>query len=493
VVCRDPSRGCVPVNIFGFNSITPQAGVFLTPPRVSDDEFERQVAGASVSGELFTLPAGAVAVALGAEYRKDSYRFDPSPQDLAGEYGPGSQSRIRGGTDVKEFFGEVRIPIFSEKPLLHSVALEAAARYSDYGGDNSPVGSVFTWKLGGEYAPLNWVRLRSAYNRAIRAPNLNELRAPITRGFSSGSDPCSQSANPSAERKALCVAQGVPQSDIDTFEQSALGVLVQSGGNPNLREERSDTLTVGAVISPPFLDRFNITVDYFKISVDDAIASINANQTLGDCFAVLDANSPTCQAVSRLPNGQIDFVSTQLNNIGAIRVEGLDAQFDYRVPLGGLFQISGEPANLTLQAVASWLFERSVQVLASQDPINCAGRFGNGCIGTGAFGLPDFKLNLSGSYSSGPLSLRLQARMIGAFELYPGATAAVQKADSEWYLDTAVNFRLTEEFEVFGGIDNLLDNKPPILGTALAGDANTDPSLWDVIGRRFFVGVRARF
>lgn len=491
VVCVDPSRGCVPTNIFGFNTITPQAGVFLTPPRVSDDEFVRQVIGASISGTPITLPGGDVAIALGLEYRKDQYRFNPSPQDLAGEYGPGSQSRLAGDFDVKELFGEIRIPIFSGVPFIETLALEGAARYSDYGGDNATVGSVFTWKVGGEYAPVDWLRIRSAFNRAIRAPTLNELRSPITLGFSSGTDPCSASARPSAAQKQLCITQGIAAGDIDTFTQAALGVTARSGGNPNLLEEKSKTFTVGAVISPPFLPRLNITVDYFKISVDGAISSINANQTLADCFNTLLASGPTCQAITRQPNGQIDFVSTQLNNIGSLKVEGIDAQVDYSIPIDG-FSLTGDSANLRLSAVASWMFERSIQVISNAPPIDCAGRFGNGCIGTGAFGIPDFKLNLSSTYNSGPFTLRAQGRMIGEFVLYPGFTAAVQKASPQWYFDLSTNVEIGK-FEVFGGIDNLFDNKPPILGVALSGDANTDPSLYDVIGRRFFVGARVKF
>lgn len=491
VVCVDPSRGCVPTNIFGFNTITPAAGTFLTPPRVSDDEFVRQVIGASISGTPITLPGGDVAIALGLEYRKDQYRFNPSPQDLAGEYGPGSQSRLEGDFDVKELFGEIRIPIFSGVRFIETLALEGAARYSDYGGDNATVGSVFTWKVGGEFAPVNWLRIRSAYNRAIRAPTLNELRSPITLGFSSGTDPCSTSARPSAAQKQLCITQGIAAGDIDTFTQAALGVTARSGGNPNLLEEKSKTFTVGAVISPPFLPRLNLTIDYFKITVDGAISSINANQTLADCFNTLLANGPTCQAITRQPNGQIDFVSTQLNNIGSLKVEGIDAQLDYSIPIDG-FSLTGDTSNLRLSAVASWMFERSIQVISNAAPIDCAGRFGNGCIGTGAFGIPDFKLNLSSTYSSGPFTLRAQGRMIGEFVLYPGFTAAVQKASPQWYFDLSTNVELGK-FEVFGGIDNLFDNKPPILGVALSGDANTDPSLYDVIGRRFFVGARVTF
>jgi iron complex outermembrane recepter protein len=492
VVCRDTSRGCVPVSIFGFNSISTAAADFLTPPRVSNDIFTRQVAGASLSGTLFDLPGGPVAVAVGTEYRKDHYEFFASPLDLANEYGPVSQKNLAGEFDVKEAFGEIRIPILSGQPFFHTLAVEGAARYSDYGGDNAGVGGVFTWKVGGEYAPVEWIRFRSAYNRAIRAPTLNELKAPIVQGFSSATDPCAATGKSAAVR-ALCIAQGVPATDVDTFVQAALGATSRSGGNPNLHEERSKTLTVGGVISPPFIDKLNITVDYFRVRVDGAVAAINVNQTLTDCFTNLDINSVTCRAISRLPNGQLDVISTQSSNIGALQVEGIDAQIDYSLPLGGIFRLNGENASLKLQGIASWLFERSSQVITTLAPVDCAGRFGNGCIGTGAFGLPDFKLNLSATYNSGPLTFRAQGRMIGKFELYPGATAAVTSAPEQWYLDLAATVRPIEHIELFGGIDNLFDNKPPILGTALAGDANTDPSLWDVIGRRFFVGARVRF
>lgn len=489
IVCRVQTLGCVPVSIFGLDTISPEAGEYLTPTRAHNETFERRVAGASLSGEPVQLPAGPVSVAVGTEYRKEIYDFNPSPLDLANEYGPVSQDPINGQFDLTELFGEIRIPIFSDMAFADELALEAAARYGDY----SSVGSVFTWKVGGEYAPVDWVRFRSAYNRAIRAPTLNELFSPISRGFSSGSDPCEASRNPTPAQQDLCVAQGVPRADLPSFTQATLGFNVDSGGNPNLREEKSETFTLGAVISPPFLDRFNLTVDYFNIKVDDAIVSINANQTLDDCFTTLDINSATCQAITRLPSGQVDFISTQLQNIGSLKVEGVDVQADYRFDLPRLFELDGDTASLTLQAVGSWLFERSTQVLAGQEPRDCAGRIGGGCTGTGVFATPDFKLNLSGIYDSGPLTFRLQGRMIGDLSLYPDTVAAVDGAPAEWYVDASAVFRLHEKLELFGGIDNLFDNKPPILGTAIAGDANTDPSLYDVIGRRFFIGTRFAF
>ena len=490
VVCVDASRNCVPVSIFGFDSLTPEAGAFISPNRDSYEIFSRQVGGASLSGELFDLPAGAVAIALGAEYRKDIYDFVPSPQDAAGEYGPSSQSATGGEFDVKEVFGELRIPLLSDVPFAETLAIEGAARYSDY----NTIGGVFTWKVGAEYAPVYWARFRGAFNRAIRAPNLNELFAPISQGYTGGNDPCAAAENPSAAQKQFCVQQGVPAADIDNFAQGTVGYTIETGGNPNLGEEKSDTYTIGAVFRPDFiLPRLNITLDYFNVEVKDAIASINGDQTLRDCYARLDANAPTCEAILRLPNGQIDFVRTNLANLGQLKVNGIDAQVDYRYDLPDAVAIGG-PASLTVQWVGSWLFERSIQTLSGEEPLDCAGVLGGGCGGgTGNILIPDFKMNLSANYESGPLTFRAATRMIGGFDLNPAVTAAVDEIPAEWYVDLFAKLEVLENFELFAGVNNLTDNKPTVLGTALAGDANVDVGLYDVLGRRYVMGFGMRF
>src|SRR3546814_16110605 len=114
----------------------------------------------------------------------------------------------------------------------------------------------------------------------------------------------------------VCSSDLVPRADLPTFTQATLGFNVDGGGNPNLEEEKSETFTLGAVISPPFLDRFNLTVDYFNIKVDDAIVSITANQTLADCFTTLDINSPPFRAITTLPTGQLHFIPTQPQHTG---------------------------------------------------------------------------------------------------------------------------------------------------------------------------------
>jgi iron complex outermembrane receptor protein len=188
--------GCVPVNLFGVGSLPGNSKQWLTPDRNSYNTFERTVAGASLSGALFELPAGPVAAAIGVEYRNDDYQGTVSPFDLAGDYGASSTTSVTGGFDVKEVFGELRVPLLKDIPLVSSLSLEGAVRYSKY----SSVGGVTAYKGGAEYAPISWVRFRGAYNRAVRAPNVGELFAPISVGYTGGTDPCDQ--EPDAQRRA---------------------------------------------------------------------------------------------------------------------------------------------------------------------------------------------------------------------------------------------------------------------------------------------------
>lgn len=488
LVCVNQASGCVPASIFGLGSISAGSAAFLTPQRAHTETFDRTVVGASLSGSLFDLPAGSVAMAFGAEYRKDEYAFQPSPMDVAGEYGAVSQTPMSGDYSVRELFTEFRVPLLSGARFAQSLAIEGAARYSDY----STIGGVNTWKIGLEWAPTDWMRFRSAYNVAIRAPSLNELYSPQSRGFTAGVDPCTASANPSAAQQQLCIQQGVPAADLPNFSQGSVGFERTTGGNPNLSEEKSNTFTVGAVFNIPQVQGLNFAVDYFQVEVEDAITSLSANQMLADCFSQLDPNSTTCRAIIRLPNGQIDDVRSTLQNVGKLKARGLDFQTDYRfsVPWG----IGGNDGNVSLTLLTSWLFERSMQVLSNQPELDCAGYMGGGCGGgTGAIMIPDFKLNLTAGYKSGPLSVRVQSRMIDSFNLRPGLTAAVNKAPRVWYFDSNATFDFNEHVQFFAGIDNLFDKQPPILGTGLAGDANTDVGVYDVLGRRYNAGIRVKF
>ncbi|WP_253201554.1 TonB-dependent receptor plug domain-containing protein [Sphingomonas quercus] len=488
VVCVSGSTGCVPLNIFG--AINPAAAAFVTPERDSRSTFTRSVAGASIAGSLFDLPAGPVSVAVGAEYRRDYYQSNPSPYDLNKEYGSASNNPLAGGYNVKEVFGEIGVPILADMPFFHRLELEAAIRYSKY----SSIGGVVAYKGGVQYAPVSWVRFRGAYNRAVRAPNVGELFVQPGTGFTGGTDPCDITARPSSAVQQLCVAQGVPAGDIATFRQSALGLTSLTTNSGALKAEKSDTYTVGAVISPPFVRNLNFTVDYFNVTVNDAITRPNVQQVINDCLTSLDAAGQSCQSIIRDSSGQIAYIQTNYQNIGYLKVSGIDAQADYRIGLPSFFELGGERAQLSLTAVASWLFNKTQKALSQSVPQDCAGYYGGGCSsGTGGFILPDFKLNLTGAYSSGPVSWRVVGRMIGGLDVYKNVAAYVSHVPAVWYVDSTLTFDVDKRLRLFIGVNNIGDRKPPVLGTTFVGDANVDVSLYDVQGRRYFGGVTFKF
>jgi iron complex outermembrane recepter protein len=487
VVCVTPVFGCVPVNPFGLDSISPAAAAFISPARSSSDLFERTVAGASLAGEFLELPAGPVSAAIGIEYRSDDYEFMPGATDLALEYGSASRGITAGRYDVSEVFGEVRVPLLSEKPFADVLAIEGAIRYSDY----SNFGGANTWRAGLEWGPVDWLRFRSAYNVAIRAPAISELYAPVTEGFSPGNDPCAAIRNPSQAQRDFCVQQGVPAAEANSFVQAALGFSQLSGGNPDLREENSETLTFGAVIRLPWVERFNIAVDYYDIQVDDAVATMNAQTTLDVCYQLLDANSEPCRAITRLPNnGQIYQVRASNSNIGSLAVEGIDLTLDYTFGLGGGIGDGGSEIGLMLQS--GWLFERESQIVGAQ-PIDCAGFFGS-CTAQGAGGSPDFKALFAGTWNTGPLMLRTQLRFFDGLKPLPAIAASTPVvAGSVLYVDLVGQYNFNDTVELYAGVDNAFDEDPPLLTSSWGGDANTDVTLYDVIGRRYFMGLRVHF
>ena len=180
------------------------------------------------------------------------------------------------------------------------------------------------------------------------------------------------------------------------------------------------------------------------------------------------------------------------SNIGSLAVEGVDLTADYTVGLPGALGIGEGGADLALLLNAGWLFERVSQIIGAA-PIDCAGFFGS-CTAQGAGGSPDFKATFMATYDSGPFLFRTQVRYIGGLEPLPAIAATTPVvADSVTYVDFSTVFKIGKSLELFGGIDNAFDEEPPLLTSSWGGDANTDVTMYDVIGRRYFLGVRARF
>jgi outer membrane receptor protein involved in Fe transport len=482
VRCTQEFIGCVPVNFLGINSISPEAAAFISPNHGVTDVLERQVFGGFIAGELFDLPAGPIAAGIGFESRKDSYDFRPDTAAQGGEFGD-PQPPIDESIDVTEFFAEARIPILEGMGIAKYLGAELAVRASDY----STIGNVTTWKAGLEWAPIDSLRIRTMFNQAVRSPNLSELYSAVGIGFTGGDDLCDIDFNPSAAAQAECVLQGVAQADIPTFQHLNVGYGVRSGGNPNLYEESADTFTFGFVYSPNFVQGLNITVDYYDIEITDAVNQLTAQEVVNDCFRAdnLNHSSATCQAIVRFGNGQIDYVDARSLNVASITASGIDLQVDY-----GMDIFNGAALNFSF--LASFPSENKKVAQPGLPGQDCLGIFGGSCSSFNNFIQPDFKSIFSTGYTVGDFSGRLQWRYISDVKLAPGATNPVKTGDAVNYLDLSAEYTFGDHYVLFAGIDNITDEEPPIFGFSIAGDANVDISLYDVLGRRFFAGFRIR-
>jgi len=488
VVCRQQVLGCVPTNPFGLDSVTPEGADFLTPAFEDASILSRQMAGGSISGELFELPAGPVATAFGAEWRDEQFQFRPSPGSAAGEFGGNTNPANEGDFNVVELFMEARVPILRDMPGIESLSIEGAARVADY----STINTNSTWKLGFEYLPIDWVTIRGNYNRAVRAPNLNELFSTTSIGFSPGVDLCDQFENPTQAQRQLCIQQGVPPQDIDTFRQINVGFSSRTGGNENLQKETVDTYTIGAVLTPDFLPGLSLTGDYYLINVDNAIQALAAQQVVDACFDLVDINAPACQAIVRTPDGQIDFVDATFQNIGGLRTSGVDFSATYSMDLPDFLAPSGQSAQLDLQVFATKVFKLETEVPAAPT-VDCAGFFGGPCSGGRGTNLnPDFKMTFNVNYMTGPFRGRIQTRVIGNFDPFEGGTS-LPPISEQVYIDLTLNYQIHENVEFFGIVENLTDNQPPLMGFSAGGDLNTDVATFDAQGLTLNGGVRVRF
>lgn len=483
-------------NIFGQNISTACAqaiGVGAT----AGNKARMQVAQGNVTGSLFALPAGPVGFSLGAEWRKTSARFIPdavlATGDAAGYTGA---LPTNGSVTAKELFGEVRIPLIHDTPLIESLTANAGFRMSDY--SLSGVGTVWTYFYGGEWRVTSDLNVRGQYQRAIRAPSVGELFGGQVSGNNNVNDPCSSRAAASqqtADVRALCIATGVPAALVYTLTvQPAPFVYTVSGGNPNLDAEKADTFTAGVVLTPRFLPRFSASVDYFDISVDGAIGQRGGGpqNVFNLCYYVVrDASSEYCRAIPRdsttgeiLASSPVDILSA---NTGGVKVRGIDFAINYRQPIG--------TSSLALRSNYTYLLEYTntpVQALPLRN--ECVGSFGNTC----GDAKPRWRGTTRATWSVDDFSLSLRHRYLGPvttdrylLPLRQGSattpalsTLAFPRIKSQNYFDISFDVGVADKMRFYGGVNNVFNRDVPNVSSV---------GLYDPMGTELFLGTSFKF
>ena len=524
-VCIDPSGGCVPLDLFNYLAITPDAANFIRADGLEDATTAEQVATASVTGDLgrynLRLPWAkqGVQFAGGVEYRRNSLDFLPDAGIRAGDTTNegGAVPAVNGRFNVSDAFAELQVPVIQDRPFIQDLTLDAAYRFSKYRiATRESQLDTHTYKFGVRYAPDSNIALRASWNRSVRAPDIQELFFPATVTVQQAADPCA-GTTPNATLED-CQNTGVTPAEYGNIAQCASQQCnVRIGGNLNLKPEESITRQLGVVVTPQFLKGFTATVDYYDIVLTGAIGAIPPLAVLGSCLR----NGEFCDKIQRGNNGILfgdptqAFIDATDVNTGFLRSRGLDVNLNYDSYLSDLGL--GDNGRVTLNLNGTYVSDFKHKDTPTSPQYNCAGLFGPVC------GVPSprwrHQSRLTWENPMGVMpgfAASLQWRYIGKTSLdfnhtdnpqlnptgssFDGVDAAIPGIS---YFDLAATYQLpfeNQDVSVRFGVNNVTNRNPPVitlvglpLTTVFAPPSNTFASLYDTLGRVFFVGIHANF
>jgi outer membrane receptor protein involved in Fe transport len=455
------AAGCEPLNIFGEGNPSAAAIDYVTDTAVQSTRMTQHVASLAVQGDLVDLWAGPLAVASGVEFRQDSASGNADPISQALDFYTGPGAPIDGEVEVWEGFVEAVLP------LTDTAELNGAVRLTDY----STSGTVTTWKIGADWEPADWIRLRATRSRDIRAPNIFELFGSPQSSFQSILDP-------------------------QTGAQVLSSVLL--GGNTALQPETADTWTAGVVLQPDIgPGALRLSVDYYDIELDGAISTLGAQVIVNGCN---EGATELCEFVTRDVDGTITQVRNFNLNLNTLITRGWDIEASYSLPLSTFStEMDGDLSLRVLSTI--------VDDLITDAAVDRAGM--NGSPVSQPSGVPRYIVNGYLTYSEGPFSGQMQVRhisggryntsLIGPDE--EGYDPALPNSVNDnrvgaWtYMNLNASYALWRDgdrkAELFGVINNLFAKDPPVDIPSSFGPTNN--VLYDVVGRTYKVGVRVRY
>jgi outer membrane receptor protein involved in Fe transport len=493
-----------------------------------------------------------VAFAVGGEYRKYTARQGADALAKGGDLGGagGATPSIEGGFNVYEAFGELVVPLVSDKPFFNSLTVEGGLRYSSYAVDapGNPSYNTTTFKAGGTWEPVEGLAIRGNFARAVRAPNIFELFSPVNTELTNlGTDPCATlttagavlpgrpAAGPSGELRAVCLAQGANAGNINSIPQPNAGqVNSTGGGNLNIKPETSDSFTIGATFQPAFIPGFSATVDYYNIKVTKAITIPTPGDVIAACFgsnvfspAAGASTTAACTSIRRSPadgglSGDPNVFTglpSTLSNAGAIATDGIDLILNYKTDLT-------DNIGLALSFNGNYTLNNKFNAfVASSASVNreCVGYFSANCGSPGSSPggslQPEYSWSQRTTLSFDKIDVSLLWRHLSAMEQEPldvidggaffngtigasvlgvgGQTVNFGKIKAYNYFDLSTRLNASENLTITISVQNLLDKEPPLTGNNAGSTSfnsgNTFPSTYDALGRRYAVTAKLRF
>ena len=455
---------------FGPDTLSPATVDAIRYRDVSESFYSEDVARAAAVAPLLRLPGGAAETTLGAEFRAEHGQTGVDPVVQAGDQAGGDAAPTSGGWTSNDAFIDLDLPFLKDAPWAHSLQGEASARISD----TNRYSTLYTWKTVLGWAPNRTVRFRATIGLARRPPAITEAFGGSTATAVAATDPCDSAGgelgNPTVARN--CAASGLSPD----FRQSSALVAIENGGNPHLRAEASQSMTLGVVLTPPVIPNLALTVDWYNYSIKDAIDQpddTDPNDITAGCYESANLSSPYCALIARSPagasKGQIENILALDENVGTIKTSGIDVDLSYAHALAG--------GRLSLDWRTIWLLDWRIREIGDVGFTQYAGTF-PGLVDVGSY--TRIRSFASVDYRRGRWNASWQGRLIGGARLLdadPGSTFT--KTEPLFYQDVSVGRRIGRLL-VTAGVDNLFDVQPP---TFVDGVTNTDVNTYDILGR----------
>ena len=526
--CTVNTLGCVPINLFGGPGTISQAMLdFVAIPTFQTAKVEQKVMALSANGEVAILKSplakSPLSLAIGIEQRDvfAGNQSDTSVQTQGEILGSGAPTPDRSGTlKFNETYLEANLPLIQGMTGVQSLSLGAGYRDTEFKTAVGATQNYASWKGGVDWAPMKGLRFRAEQQRATRAPNVNELYAPVVTGLATLSvDPCqgtligpvlpTDTAAVAANKVALttlCRTTGVPLSQVGAVAAPSSNQINNTGGgNPNLQPEKADTTTYGLVWEPAFVDNLSMTLDFWQIKIKDAVSNATTNQVIEGCYnATLNpgfANNAFCQSIQRDPgNGSLNGVGskgvvTQSSNLGAYNFKGVDVGATYRLGMKAFGAPQLGRVDFTIQA--SFLEKADFKSLPTVATIPWAGHYG---VDVGV-PYPKVKFSQRTTWNVGNYSVGYNWRYIGGTSLQAdkvgGFLPQNESINAVNYFDLNGSWQAMKNLKLSLTINNALNKQPPNIGTGVTTGSynfgNTIPLLYDVIGRRYTLSATATF
>jgi outer membrane receptor protein involved in Fe transport len=504
----DPA--CVPYNIWQPGGVTPEALGYLQIPLMIRAQAIENIMNGNVTADLTetiqlpTADAG-LQVNFGAEYRHEETEFQP---DLSYQIGDGAGQGaatlpVAGQFHVTELFTEVALPLVDGKKGVEQLAFEGGYRYSDY----STGIDTDTWKLGLSYKPVDSLRFRGSFQRAVRAPNVGELFSLQQVALDGTTDPCAGEADANGlvngHTQEECARTGVTAAQFgNVLANPANQYNGLIGGNPDLQPETADTTSFGFVFQPNFVQGLTVAVDYFDIQVEDTIAGVGADLAINTC---VDTGDPFfCDLIQRDQFGtlwldQSGFIVDTNLNTGTLSTKGFDIQAGYGFDIGGA-------GRLGFNVIGTWLDELVTQPLPGADTYDCKGLYGPVCLGPTPEWRHSFRVDWSTPWQNLDVGMTwryfdgVDADYTSEDVVGVGQTFSIPTDDhlgSRSYIDLTAAVTFAERYTVRVGANNLMDKDPPINGSSTCPtgpcNGNTWPQVYDTLGRQLFLTFTSNF